>query len=158
MRSRLGSHIEGARVDKAGRSKHDPAVHWAGSNERIEFGNHVKPWWLVLVMLSFACSSRTSASARDVADANDVGRRLSARNEGERELLRQLPSLPANSARRIGSANVVARAPYTAASGRTCRALLVTLPSQPASDRLACSSGHDWFFVPDVFASSPASE
>lgn len=105
------------------------------------------------------CSSPPQTSPRDAADANDTGRRLAPNGAGERELLGQVPSLPSNAPRHIGHTTVVAEAPYQAASGRTCRALTVTSEQKAQSAlRLACSDGKTWFFVPDVFAGSAASE
>lgn len=105
-----------------------------------------------------ACSSAAPISARDAADANDTGATLLAKNEAERSLLTQVPTLPSQTARRLGQTVVVAEAPYTAASGRTCRALHLT-SSSPKTDshRLACNDGKAWFFVPDVFGGGEAS-
>lgn len=106
-----------------------------------------------------ACSSALAPSARDVADANDTGRALTAANESERQLLRVLPNLPAGTVKQVGDASVVADAAYTAASGRTCRSLHLTMKgSGQQRDRLACSSGDSWFFVPDVFGGDSATD
>lgn len=110
--------------------------------------------WLLGVALLAACSSRPVLSARDASDANDTGATLGAKSEGERELLKEAASLPSGAPRRVGGATVVAEAPYAAASGRTCRALHVTLREHQASQRLACTDGRAWFFVPDVFGAS----
>jgi hypothetical protein len=86
-------------------------------------------------------------------------------DELERELLRRLPELPAEQPVSIDDATVIARAPYFAASGRTCRALTIHAPGGAPSgapggapdgasrSRLACREDGDWFFVPQIFRS-----
>jgi hypothetical protein len=107
-------------------------------------------WSLVLM----ACSSAPKPSPRDVEDANDTGRAVTAASESERELLQQAAGLPVGAPRRVGNATVVSEAAYAAASGRTCRALHVTeAGSGKTAHRLACSDGKGWFFEPDVFGS-----
>lgn len=76
-------------------------------------------------------------------------------DELERELLRRLPELPAEQPVAIDDATVIARAPYSAASGRTCRALTIRAsgqgPGGASRSRLACREDGDWFFVPQIF-------
>jgi hypothetical protein len=94
-------------------------------------------------------------------------------DELERELLRRLPELPAEQPVSIDDATVIARAPYFAASGRTCRALTIHAPGQGSGaasgqaapdasgasrSRLACREDGDWFFVPQIFQTSFRSE
>jgi hypothetical protein len=111
----------------------------------------------VAVGLQVACSSVPPASARDVADANDTGRALAASDATERALLGQVAMLPSGSPQRVAGVTVSAEQPYAAASGRKCRALIVTTtPSRPPTSRLACSDGAQWFFVPDVFGAEKA--
>jgi hypothetical protein len=84
---------------------------------------------------------------------------LGPTGESERTLLRQLSTLPSGKQQQVGDATVTAEAPYQSASGRTCRALHVTRgKQQPATQRLACSDGKSWFFVPDVFGSNAVTE
>ena len=110
----------------------------------------------VLSLLN-GCSSPPPVNARDAADANDLGRVLAAKNDDERALLKQLSSLPSGTPKRVGSEDVLAEAPYNAASGHTCRALHLTpLRTHTTNHRLACTNGRDWFFVPDVFGDSAA--
>lgn len=72
-------------------------------------------------------------------------------------MLSALPTLPSGQPRRVAAATVVAEPAYTAASGRTCRAVqLSSATSTRTSHRLACTSGRDWFFVPDVFGADEA--
>jgi hypothetical protein len=114
--------------------------------------------WLTLLgaWLCLSCS-KPMTSARDAADANDTGRTLAARSDAERAVLLKVASLPNGSPQQVGEFTVVADPAYDAASGRTCRALhLKSAAPNGASDRLACSDGKAWFFVPDVFASSAA--
>jgi hypothetical protein len=114
--------------------------------------NDARPLLLLLAVVLNACSGPPAASARDVADANDTGRTLSPQTANERQLLQQLSQLPNGKAQRIGDTNVIADAPYSAASGHTCRAVQLTGgPKRTADHRLACTDGHAWFFVPDVF-------
>jgi len=101
-----------------------------------------------------ACAAQPQPSPRDVADANDTGRRLPPSGEADRTLLRQLAKLPSGAPQRVGDALVVAEPAYQAASGQTCRALHVTQAKASALHRLACSDGKTWFFVPDVFGSN----
>lgn len=111
--------------------------------------------WLLLV----ACASPAPVGARDVADANDTGGRLKVTSPADVFLLQQLPRLPSGSAQRVGDATVVADTAYSAASGQTCRAVHVTMPPRSeAIDRLACSDGRQWFFVPDVFGGGAPKE
>lgn len=107
-------------------------------------------------MFFMACSPRPETNPRDAADANDTGRQVAPAGESERAVLRQVPTLRSGTPQRIGDATVTAEAPYPAASGRTCRALLVTQASAAAKHYLACSNGKTWFFVPDVFGGNPA--
>lgn len=112
--------------------------------------------WLVAVVAGVvaACAATPQPSAREVADANDTGQALAAKSEQERAVLREAASLPSGVARRINGTNVLAEAPYVAASGRTCRALQLSEQASQAIHRLACSDGKAWFFVPDVFGSN----
>ena len=107
--------------------------------------------------LLFACASAPSPSARDLADANDTGRRLNTSNAADAALLGQLSAWPDGATRRLGDATVIAQASYFAASGQTCRAVHLT-PGQGrvSVDRLACCEGQKWFFVPDVFGGEGA--
>lgn len=107
----------------------------------------------MLALLLNGCSAQPSSSPRDVADANDTGRTLVPQTPSERLLLEQLSQLPNGTARRVGDASVIAEAPYSAASGHTCRAVtLASSQSRKATRRLACSNEGHWFFVPDIFA------
>jgi hypothetical protein len=115
---------------------------------------------LGMVALSIACSSRPMTSARDVADANDTGRTVNASSAAERAVLAVLSSLPSGSPKVVSGLTVLAQAPYSAASGRTCRALNVRPEgTDKASARLACSNdGKSWFFVPAVLAGEGSAE
>ncbi len=106
----------------------------------------------LVTIAMFGCSKPPSIAAQDAADANDTGGALAAKSDNERALLREVGSLPTDKPRQIGEAAVVAGAPYTAASGRTCRALHLTEKGSTKSEgRLVCNNGKVWFFVPDVF-------
>lgn len=112
----------------------------------------------LLLVAALGCSPATVVSQRDVADANDTGRTLPAEDDADRALLRELTHLPSGSPRRFGSKSVVAEAPYTAASGRSCRTLHFTTTTRAPVSRLACNDGKNWFFVPDVFGASHVPE
>lgn len=114
---------------------------------------------LTFSLLVAACAAPAPVSVRDVADANDTGGRLKTTNPADKALLQELPRMPSGAARRLGDATVVAEAAYSAASGQTCRAVHVTVPPRPETiDRLACSDGRQWFFVPDVFGGGAPKE
>jgi hypothetical protein len=72
-------------------------------------------------------------------------------NETEREILQRLPTLAPEQPVTIDGAMVSAAAPYHAASGRTCRPLVITGADRSARSRLACREDAEWFFVPQVF-------
>lgn len=105
------------------------------------------------------CGSAPKPAPRDAADANDTGGTVPARNPNEQTILQQLDRLPAGVPRSFGNATVVADAAYTsAASGRTCRALRIGQDKQAARQRLACTEGQAWFFVPDVLGLEAAAQ
>lgn len=136
---------------------HDRPNFRASANTSTMLSRYSRPDVLgaPLLLAALACSSAPTPSARDVVDANDTGRTLAGNNDTERALLARVGKLPSGNAQQIGGASVVAQPPYVAASGRTCRALLIAAaPARPAQHRLACSNGESWFFVPDVFGSS----
>jgi hypothetical protein len=94
-----------------------------------------------------------------VADANDTGRTVDPSTDGERAVLRALPSLKSGTPLKVSDMTVVAAPPYSSASGRTCRALSVTgRASKEIAKRLACNNGQNWFFVPEVFGGNGLGE
>jgi hypothetical protein len=106
---------------------------------------------ILLATLAVACGGGHRSRAQDVTDANDTGRVIPAGTPTERAILAQLGQLPPGSRRALGDGSVVAEPAYHAASGRLCRALQMTEPGQrKVRQRLACSDGRQWFFVPDV--------
>ena len=107
----------------------------------------------VAMLLVVSCSPANPLNARDAADASDMGRTVSAQSDTERKVLAEAANLPSGIARQIGDASVSAEPPYAAASGRTCRALVLTT-AKTSRRRLACAGQPSWFFVPDVFAST----
>jgi len=131
--------------------KHDaPACFGKDASQAMASRSH-KRWPIAAsAALLAACAATPQPTAREVADANDTGRRLTAQTDAERGVLREVASLPSGVARRVGNAQVTAESAYNSASGRTCRALALTI-SQHTVHRLACSDGQAWFFVPDVF-------
>jgi hypothetical protein len=108
----------------------------------------------LVAALCAACSSQSPISARDAADANDTGGATPARSALERSVLQELPKLPNGVAQKLANATVTADAPYAAASGRTCRAIHLGGVTSGRKELLACSTGAEWFFVPDVFGTA----
>jgi len=80
-----------------------------------------------------------------------------AGSPAEEKVLERLADMPPSKSQRIGELAVLAEAPYTAASGKTCRRVTLTKAAAPRSSRtrLACSDGEAWQYVPDVFLSPP---
>jgi hypothetical protein len=67
-------------------------------------------------------------------------------------LLGHVAALPSGRQQRVAGFVVQADAPYAAASGRTCRTLTIEQAgATPARNRVACTDGKRWFFVPNVF-------
>lgn len=121
-------------------------------------GSAERGTWLLALMWLAACSPSETPSARDVADANDTGRTLSAENPGERAVLARVATLPNGKAVTVSGLSVTAEPQYAAASGRTCRALsIVDAGAGRNRNRVACSDGKSWFFVPDVFSGNDGS-
>jgi hypothetical protein len=119
-----------------------------GARERAWPG--VRAPYFALLLAVAGCASQSQGEPRDVADANDTGRSLPAQTRLEQDVLLALPSLESGRSRPVGNAVVVAEQAYTAASGRTCRALSIGVGGKNLA-RLACHSGGTWYFVPDVF-------
>jgi hypothetical protein len=113
---------------------------------------------LTLAIVAVGCAAQPQASLRDVADANDTGGTVAAGTATERAVLAALPRLAATAPERINGLTVMAQTPYLAASGRTCRAVSLTSPKGGVENRLACSDGRSWFFVPNVFSSPTSTE
>ena len=109
-------------------------------------------------LLGVACGGARHATSIELANANDTGSTVKAETEVEREILKALPSLPSGVSRPVRGTAVIAQPAYTAASGRTCRALELGPAGRRPSSRLACSDGGAWFFVPGVFWESDRAE
>ena len=106
---------------------------------------------ILLTALASACGGGNRSRAEDVTDANDTGRVVPAGTPTEKAILAQLGQLPPGSRRSLGGGSVMAEPAYHAASGRICRAVHISEAGQPkVRQRLACSDGRVWFFVPDV--------
>lgn len=113
----------------------------------------------MLVLAGLGCSSRPSATPRDIADATDTGGTVRAKSGLEQAVLAAAPTMPSDLPRQIGEATVVAEPAYAAASGRTCRSVSVRPSAKLESSRhLVCNDGATWFFAPDVFAGSGPKE
>lgn len=109
---------------------------------------------VLLVVLSAGCrSGRGSArhpDRQETLDANDVGTVLSDVDADERAALARLPELHDGKVATVGKWKVVAEPVYVAASGRSCRRVSFVSGTE-GEERLACTEGGAWFFVPDVF-------
>lgn len=107
-------------------------------------------------MAAAGCGGRNQVqpTARDIRDANDLGRTVQPDSPAERAVLAQLDKIPADSPTEVQGIHVVAGERYHAASGRICRGVdLQPSGARPAA-RVACTDGTNWFFVPNVFAVS----
>lgn len=83
--------------------------------------------------------------------------RVPPATEGERELLARLGELPSEEPVTFGGQSFLVEEPYTAASGRVCRAVTVRqVEGQGVEVKLACQDGGEWAFVPDVFGDAEA--
>ena len=99
--------------------------------------------WFQAAALPFlvaACASAPPAAAFTPELAPST---LAVASPAEQEVLRRAPQLPVHESVDVSGLQVVAAAPYAAASGRLCREL--RLDEQP---RLACDSDDGWVFVP----------
>lgn len=81
---------------------------------------------------------------------NNPGGRVEAADDDERHILAEADRLPVGKETTIGATTVVAEAPYAAASGNTCRWLVLATKGGAGTRRLACNDGSGWFFAPDV--------
>ena len=85
------------------------------------------------------------------------GSKVEPSSSDETALLEKLDSLASGSKARVGGLTVVADRPYFAASGRTCRRVVISSGGRGGDrSRLACKDGEAWFFAPDVFAPGTA--
>jgi hypothetical protein len=73
-------------------------------------------------------------------------------DEVERAVLAQLPQLAPDTEATIQGHKVVAGAPYSAASGRTCRPVRIrgSAEAEPDRSRLVCMIGNAWAYVPNA--------
>ncbi len=109
---------------------------------------------LTLLLLSAGVSgcggSHPQPTATELREANDTGRTVEASDATERAILQSLAELRPDTPRTVQGATVVVGGAYHAASGRTCRTVSITRGGKE-QNRLACSNGEEWFFVPNVF-------
>jgi hypothetical protein len=111
--------------------------------------------WLVGGAVVACGSASPMPTPQEAKDAHDTGTRLGASSPMEESVLAALESMPANQPRQFGDVSVTGRAPYHAASGRRCRSVLFARSGDAAPDRVACTDGKAWFFVPNVFEPAP---
>lgn len=111
-----------------------------------------RSWVLLMLGAPLAgCASAPAPSPHDLADANDTGQLLAPGSPTERAILERLSTLPSRTPERVAGTDVVAEPTYTAASGRSCRALHLARSGVPTLHRVACRTPNGWAFVPDVF-------
>lgn len=82
-----------------------------------------------------------------------TGTKVESASKDEAAVLQQVDKLVTGKRQKVGGVFVVADAPYFAASGRTCRSLLISSGANRAGRaRLACEDGSTWFWAPEVMA------
>lgn len=110
----------------------------------------------LLAVSAAGCAKRRSPYAPDQqaqVDALDSGGSLEATTATERLVLSRLGELSPNAPQQVQGVLVTAGVPYSAASGRLCRSVIISQKRGPeVARKLACSAGKGWFFVPEVFA------
>lgn len=114
-----------------------------------------RPWVPIIVVCSvmIGCGS-TSPNVDAAAPAPLLGDGTAeAASPAEVKVLARLDQLPVAEPRSVDTISVVAEAPYSAASGKTCRRLTLTAlaPPKTSRTRLACKDADRWGFVPSVF-------
>jgi len=98
-----------------------------------------------LVFIVSACASAPPAGAFTAELAPTT---LSATTPAETELLRRAAELPVGQPVDVAGLQVLAEAPYTAASGRLCRELRVDQQLRLACDGPTPPGQSGWVFVP----------
>lgn len=114
----------------------------------------------VVWFMTVGCgSARQGAGPREPTPVVGDGT-AEAASPAEEKVLTELDAWPPAAKKTIDSLEVIAEAPYAAASGKTCRRLVMTSTRPPRSSktRLACQSGDRWGFVPSVFLAPMSSE
>jgi len=106
---------------------------------------------LAAALLGCGGRNKVQPTARDIRDANDLGRTVQPGSPAERAVLAQLDKIPPDSPTTVKGTEVVAGAPYHAASGRVCRGVDLKAGAGQVVTRVACTRGQEWFFVPNVF-------
>ena len=129
-------------------------AHGDTAEARLVFGSLLL--FGLMVAIAGCGGSELKPTARDLRDANDLGRTIEPGNPSERAVLAELDGLPAETPRKLQGVVVVAGAPYHSASGRTCRSLRVKRGNEMQPARVACTEGDGWFYVPNVFEPTPA--
>lgn len=106
----------------------------------------------VVVLSSVACGPSQKAPPAEPGYSVLVSPGTSEpRDELERSILAKLSELPADAESTIEGRTVIAGRVYAAASGRTCRSIIIHGDDKsPLRNRLACRMGEAWAFVPDA--------
>ena len=107
----------------------------------------------ILPLAAVACSSGNKSRPLDPSYAALVEPATrEPTDDVERAILKRLDELEANAEETIDGHVVVAGAPYSAASGRTCRMVTIraSARARESRSRLACVVDSVWAFVPEV--------
>jgi hypothetical protein len=94
-----------------------------------------------MLVISAGCGTTPAPPAH-------TGGEVEPASADERQILDRLNSWTSDQT--VGSIAVHAEPPYFAASGSTCRWLVLTRPTGGSSRRLACQKGSRWFYAPEV--------
>jgi hypothetical protein len=113
---------------------------------------------ILLASASIGCASKPPTDDQIWHESTLRPGLLSPETQGERELLVRLSDVPVGQPVTFGSQVFIADAPYAAASGRTCRSVMLrpTEPDGTVQVKLACEVAEGWAFVPDPFADASA--
>lgn len=83
--------------------------------------------------------------------AQYTGTKVPPASKDEQAVLASVDAFRTGKPKEVGDLVVVADAPYFAASGRTCRTLLIKRKgARDGRPRLACQDEDAWFFAPSV--------
>jgi hypothetical protein len=105
---------------------------------------------LLSATLLWGCKAPEDARTPLDAAATESGGRHTPQSESERAILEKAATLPVGVKEKVGDQTLSASESYRAASGFTCRRLLLESPNDQEI-RLACGDEQGWFFVPDVY-------
>jgi hypothetical protein len=113
---------------------------------------------ILMATASIGCASKPPSDDQIWHESTLRPGLVSPETQGERELLVRLSDVPVGQPVTFGSQVFIADAPYAAASGRTCRSVMLrpTEADGTVQVKLACEVAEGWAFVPDPFADASA--